>query len=218
MKQNKSSLFLFCTLLSLVSLIATIIIFPQLPAEIPIHWNLAGEIDDYGSRYFTFFTASLPLILLVLFRVIPKIDPKQEAFNKHPKAYHMLILAMTILMIGIHWLTLLAALGYALPVGTLIPIAIGLLFIILGNYMPQIRPNYSFGIRLPWTLANEDNWRYTHRFGGYMFILCGILFILDGLLPTSAFTGFSLVCIFVCMLAICVYSYLYYAKHEKKSN
>ncbi|MGL4736917.1 MAG: SdpI family protein, partial [Cellulosilyticaceae bacterium] len=214
MKKNHNPLLLVCVVLSLISLVATFFVLPNLPAQIPIHWNAAGEIDSYGSRNYALLTGALPLFMLLLLVVIPKIDPKKASYEKHAKAYHLVTLLITIFMMLIHWVTVLVSIGYNLSVGMIVPVAVGVLFIIIGNYMPQIRPNYTFGIRIPWALNNEDNWRATHRFGGYAFALAGVFMILDGLFSHVIIGYLSTAGIFICIFAPMIYSYIYYRNHE----
>lgn len=202
-------------LLSAVSILLTLYLYPNLPTQIPIHFDYTGQPDNFGPRAFTLFTASLPLIGIVLFKALPKLDPKSEAYQLHAKAYDIFIVLVLFLFIIFHWISIFVALGFELPIYKVIPIGIGILFIILGNYMPQIRPNYTYGIRLPWTLANENNWRATHRIGGYCYILSGIFFIIIGFVPPS----FLLLCIllaFICVFWPMFYSYLYFKRQASK--
>lgn len=218
MKKNNNPLIIVTAILSVISLIATLVILPTLPMEIPIHWNMAGEIDNYGSRNMALLTASLPLILLLFFIIIPKVDPKKESYLKHGKAYHLLTGFVLIFLIMLHWATMLVALGYNLSIGMIVPVAVGLLLIVIGNYLPQIRPNYTFGIRIPWALNNKDNWRATHRFGSYAFILAGIFMIIEGVSSHIIVGYISTAGLLICIFAPMIYSYIYYRKHESKGK
>ena len=139
-------LFSFCVQLAL---------YPSLPETVPIHWNAAGEVDGWAGKPAVLLLGLLPFGLTVLFAALPKIDPKKESYRKHMKVYRPLSALFVLFFIGMVWLVMLSALEFKLPVGGLISAGIGLIFIFIGNYMPRIRPNYTFGIRLPWTLANE---------------------------------------------------------------
>lgn len=218
MKKIKNPLILCCIILGLCSLIATFFVLPQLPAQIPIHWNVAGEIDNYGSRNFALFTGVLPLLLLVLFVILPKIDPRKDSYRKHERAYTIFILLITVFMIMIHWATVLVALGHNISISMVVPISTGVLFIVIGNYMPQIRPNYTFGIRVPWALNNEDNWRATHRVGSYCFILAGLIMILEGLLSNVISSYIASGALLICIFAPMIYSYIYFKNQEGKNK
>lgn len=120
-----------------------------------------------------------------------------------------------LLFIILHWVSLYVALGYNLPIQKVVPISIGMLFIVIGNYMPQIRPNYTYGIKLPWTLADENNWRATHRIGGYCYIASGILFLLTGF-ASSLLISACLLVAFIFLFIPMLYSYLYFKRHISK--
>ena len=111
-------------------------------------------------------------------------------------------------------LTLGTGLGYEMHVGTVAPVFVGLLFLILGNYLPKLRRNRTMGIKLPWTLASEENWTRTHRVAGFTWVAAGLLMLLSALLRLHGPT------VTVVLLALAVgipvlYSYLYYRRHEK---
>lgn len=210
MKINK-----WLIVLMLISIIATIYIYGLLPDRIPTHWNMKGEIDDYNGREFVFFTALLPLGLYLLMIIIPKIDPRRDSYLKHKKAYTVIILLTIIVLIGIHWVSILAALGYNVNIGLIVKLFLGLLFVVMGNYMGQIRHNYTFGIRTPWTLANETVWKKTHRVGGYGFIISGITFIISAFVDNT----FTSVLSFVIVIGIVVFSFIYsYVLYKKLPN
>lgn len=178
--------FIIAALLSLVSLVFIGIVYPRLPSPMPVHWNWRGEVDGWGPRWTIFLLGALPLALVALFRMVPKIDPRGDSYEKHERAYQVLVLAVPLLLIAVTWLSIAVALGATIRIEVVVPILVGLLFILIGNFMPQIRFNYSFGIRLPWTLASEESWRRTHRLGGYVFIALGMVFVATSLLPVPA--------------------------------
>lgn len=202
-------------ILTICSILLTLYFYPNLPNEIPIHFDYLGNPDNYGPRSFTFFTAFLPLIVLVLLKIIPKFDPKSASYKLHQKAYNIFIAFLVLLFILLHWFSLYVALGYNLPIQKVVPISIGMLFIVIGNYMPQIRPNYTYGIKLPWTLADENNWRATHRIGGYCYIASGILFLLAGF-ASSLLISTCLLVAFIFLFIPMLYSYLYFKRHISK--
>jgi uncharacterized membrane protein len=204
------------TILILISIIATIFIYTSLPEKIPTHWNIKGEIDAYGSKSFIWFTALLPFAIYLLMIYIPEIDPKRESYKKHKKAYEILINILVPFFIMIHWITIFSALGYPVSITRIIPIGIGILFLVIGNYMGQIRPNYTFGIKLPWTLADETVWKKTHRVGSSAFILSGLIFIVAGIINKSYSFIIAISSIFVALIYIAVYSYLEYKKIHPK--
>ena len=118
----------------------------------------------------------LPLALLAMFCVVPRIDPKGEAYRTSGKFYQGFVIAFTLFMCAISWLGELTVWGVVPAVGSvnvLISGAIGLLFIGVGNYLPRVKQNYTLGIKTPWALADPENWRRTQRFGGACFMVLG---------------------------------------------
>ena len=195
-----------------LSILGTIFIYPSLPEQIPIHWNLQGEVDNYGGKVSAFLTALLPLIIAVLLIVIPRVDPRRDSYKKHQKAYEIVVNVLLIFFVLIHWATMLAALGYEINIGLFIGIVVGILFIVIGNYMGQIRHNYTFGIRTPWTLANEQVWVKTHRLGKWVFIISGVLFIINGIVANTIVFIASIIYLIGSLLYLTLYSYLEFRK------
>lgn len=203
--------------LTIVSIIGTIFVYGYLPDTIPLHWNIQGEVDRIGGKNNVFMTALLPLVLYMLMMLFPKIDPKKKSYEKHQKAYGVTVGLIVTFLIAIHWVTIFVSLGANLDVSTVVSIGMGIMFIVIGNFMSQIRQNYFFGIRTPWTLANENVWKKTHRVGGYGFIAIGAAFILSAFLKSSMLKfiivvggtiGFT--------LYICVYSYFAFKKETEE--
>ena len=199
-------------ILILISMIATFFIYSSLPEKIPMHWNIKGEINSYGGKSFVWFTALLPLVTYLLMIYVPEIDPKRESYKKHKKAYEILMNILVPFFIVVHWITIFSALGHQVSVGRIIPIGVGILFIVIGNYMGQIRPNYTFGIKIPWTLADETVWKKTHRVGSFAFILSGLIFIIAGIINKPFSFILAIFSIFVALIYTGIYSYLEYKK------
>lgn len=196
----------------ILSFLLTCAVYPQLPELIPGHWNFRGEIDRMVGKNMVFFTALLPLAIYALLYFIPRIDPKGESYQKHPQAYAITAGAVVLFLIAIHWLTILASLGRPVDIGVTVRLLTGVLFAVIGNSMSQIRPNFFFGIRTPWTLANETVWRKTHRFGGYAFIFSGLLLAVSVFFTSAAAMYFFFGCLLISVLGTVVYSYLEYKK------
>ncbi|MDH5720550.1 MAG: SdpI family protein [Spirochaetia bacterium] len=205
-------------LISVISVIATAVIYPQLPEKIPVHWNIYGEIDRYSDKAYAFLLAAIPFIMLILMRLIPKIDPRRDSYQKHKKAYEIVILSIVLFMIGVHWASMLAALNFLVDVSFLVKMFVGILFIITGNYMTQVKHNYTFGIRTPWTLASETVWHKTHRVGAYLFFICGFIwFALSVVNKPVVF--FILISLTVGMsLYLIIFSYFLFEKERKSSE
>lgn len=202
-------------LLSVGSLIAYALLYSRLPEAIPSHWNAAGEIDDTMNKANYSLLILLPIGIYLMMKVLPLIDPKRKAYQIHAKAYQVILLATYIMMSLFAWLGVLTAMGMRFDVSRIALFSIGILFIVMGNFMPQIRQNYFFGIKTPWTLASEVVWKKTHRVGGYTFTIAGILAICLGFLWRSGFVFMVIGIMGLAGLFPVIYAYWLYRKLEK---
>ena len=210
------------TVICALNLIGHVIVYPQLPDTIPIHWDAKNNINGWGPRYFDLVFGALPLLMLGLLGVLPKIDPKYVNYVKFKEIWHGFVLAITVLLIAISWLTEAAVFGLVPEgsgfVGMLVGGGVGALLIILGNYMPRVRFNYTFGIRTPWTLVDEHVWDRTHRMGGYVYIICGILMMVCGFFGSRFGNGATLSIVLILIAGsvwTAVYSWLVYSGKMK---
>lgn len=204
--------------LSALSLLGQLLLYPSLPYLVPTHWNLYGQVDGWGPRPFQIVLAALPLGFTLLFFFLPHLDPRRKNYRKHTKAYGVFSAAAVGVFMGVSWIIVLYALGLRLPLSNALLCLMGVLFIILGNYMPQIRPNYFVGIKTPWALANDTVWRKTHRLGGAMFCLCGAAFVLCGILWGRLPGWFAATLLVLVLVIPFLYSYLVYRKLEKTED
>ncbi|TCK90613.1 putative membrane protein [Natranaerovirga hydrolytica] len=205
----------FILVLSIVSLIGTVIAYFYLPEQIIMHWDVHGEATRYDPKWMVLITGILPVIVYLGFEIIPKIDPKKENFKKHKNAYDIIRAATILLLIVIQWFMIAVAFGINISINTFVPLIVGIVFIVIGNYMPQFRHNYFVGIRTPWTLANEHVWKKTHQLGGYLFIVMGILFLIQIFIRHLLVYYFTFALIFIIVLYLTVYSYVEFKKTKK---
>lgn len=161
-------------------------VFGRLPARVPTHWNLQGEVDGWMARFPGGVMA--PLIatgVYALLLAMPLIDPRKRNVERFG-ADRLLIANLLLLFFALlEVLTLGAALGWPVDVSSGIIGGLGLLLVALGNYLPRVRSNWWIGIRTPWTLDNERVWRETHRVGGRLFVLGGLVMVAAMLLPSG---------------------------------
>ena len=202
------------SIVTLIPVVIGLLLWNQLPEQIPSHWGIDGEIDGWSSKSFTVF--GLPALLLVLQWVCifaSMADPKYKNYNS--KMLKLVLWICPALSLIMSMLVYSAALGYDIPVETIMPLLVGVMFIIIGNWLPKCRQTYTMGIKLPWTYASEANWNATHRFGGKVWVAGGIVTIV-----TSLFGNFWILMVILAAMAILptAYSYLYYRKHEKNKK
>lgn len=204
-------------LLVLISVILGFYFYSVFPEQVPMHWNLYGQVDSWGSRFAgAIIGPAMVAGMYLLFLVIPLIDPKKEKYEQFAKTFRLFRLLLMLVMLGVFIIASLSGLGYNLRVEIWIPLLIGLLFIFMGNYLGKIKPNWFIGIRTPWTLSNDEVWIKTHRLGGKLFMLLGLWLLCAPVLPGKfVFTG-MMVLMLALVLVTTVYSYLLFRKIKKQ--
>lgn len=194
-------------------------VWNQLPAQVPLHYNIKGEVDRYGDKSeMILIPIMLPLLIYVIFLVVPYIDPKKQ-IQKMGNKYHNLKLILTLFMSALALFIIHSTKSGSLGNPNIIFIIVGVLYVILGNYFKTIKANYFIGIRTPWTLENETIWKETHRLGGKVWFVGGLLAIISSLLlePQINFKVFMGITIIIALIPI-VYSYLLYRKLQKTTE
>lgn len=208
-KRNKGTLILTTAILLLPMLIG-LVLWNKLPEQVPMHWNAAGEVDGWGSRSMLVFF--LPLLLIGiqwLGALATSLDPKSRDLKG--KLAHLVLWICPFISLLAHTLVYAKILGYDLAVEIIMPLIFGLLFMVIGNLLPKCKQNYTIGIKLPWTLNNEENWNKTHRLAGRLWVVGGAL------MAATAVFGSFIIFIFIVLIMVIVptvYSYLYYRKHR----
>ena len=198
------------------------IIFPALPQTVPVHYGLNGTVDRYGSRA-EFLIGPLIMIgvsalVYLLLKFLPAIDPKKQ-IKYGEGTFQKLALGMVVFLAVLNIGIIYATVHRGFQIDKLLFPVIGLLFAFLGNMMNSIKPNYFAGIRTPWTLESEDNWRATHRLAGKIWFVGGIVLAIAMLiLPPAAGTIIFTSCVVVMALIPVVYSFVYFKKHQVNQN
>lgn len=208
-----------------INVVAHLMVMPSLPVQIPTHWGANGAVDGWGPSWMASALGVLPLALLAMFCVVPRIDPKGEAYRTSGKFYQGFVIAFTLFMCAISWLGELTVWGVVPAVGSvnvLISGVVGLLFIGVGNYLPRVKQNYTLGIKTPWALADPENWRRTQRFGGACFMVLGIGLIVMGVagsvLSSEVVAAVIAALAFGSVGAVYVYSYLLWRKSQRAAR
>ena len=197
-----------------VAIIAACSALPHLPNEIPIHFNMAGEIDNYGSKYMIFLGPILILIFQVIAEVCRHIDPKKDNYDLFKNYYYQIIFLIGLVMLAVQGITIAAAFGKNVHISTIMPIMIGILFVFIGNMIPKFKNNYTIGIRTSWTLANEQVWYETHRFAGKVWVIGGLLVAFIAFLPTVWKMIAFFTVIFLMVIIPIVFSYIRYKNKQ----
>ncbi len=195
----------------LLPIIFGLVVWNNLPEEIPIHWNAQGEIDGYtGKAGAVFMMPAILVALQWLCMFVTGLDPKSKEIDGKPLTMVLWICPVISLVMGT--IIYAAALGHSVDVKIIMPLILGVMFVIIGNYMPKCKQNYSLGIKLPWTLNDEENWNKTHRFAGFLWVAGGIVILATSFLGSFViFMGITLLMVIVPT----VYSYRIYKKKNK---
>ncbi len=210
---------IFSLLIILITVSLSFYFYGKLPDEIPIHWNLAGEVDRMGSSTNMIF--AMPALLIsfyLLFLFLPLLDPKKERYKEFKKVYHTFKNIIIFLFFLLYLAVGLSGLGYNINIGLLIPIVVGILFIIIGNYFDKVKSNWFMGIKTPWTLSSEEVWNKTHRLGGKTFMLGGLLLITEPFLPVSLKLPIFILAILLAAITPIIYSYILYRQESTSSK
>jgi uncharacterized membrane protein len=189
--------------------------YSRLPDSVATHWNLRGQADGYSSRLWA-VTAMPVLVLLLmgLFRLFPKVDPKGANYEKFLDTYWLIANAvLTLVGLG-HVLIVANGMGYSVQVDRLLPVGLGLLLAFLGNYMTRVEPNWFIGIRTPWTLSSDVVWRKTHRTAGWTFVFGGVLIAAGAFLPRAAFLPLTAAVLVVASAVPVVQSYVLWKREQ----
>ena len=191
-------------------------IYQSLPEIIPVHFDIKGNPDGYGNK--TMLWTGVLLIAAITSGVyfllvnLPKIDPKKTA-GQSPELLHKIAVTLVVFLSALNLVIIYSSVNGSINFSKMMLPLMGLFFMVLGNYLYSIKPNYFLGFRLPWTLENEDNWRKTHQLVGKLWVPGGLLITIGTLLlPPEA--GFLFFFTFILIITIIpgVFSYRYFKK------
>ena len=206
MKKYKKRI-IISSVITLLPILAGLILWYRLPDTIATHFGNDNVANGWSSKPFVVFAMPLLLLGLHLFILFVTMnDPKRK--NISEKMFGFLIWFVPVLSVFIFSITYCNALGMNVNIGMAVNIIVGIVFLVIGNYLPKCKQNYTAGIRIPWTLNSTENWNRTHRLAGWLFMLGGILFFLNAFLQWS---GMFFVIIVIALLPE-VYSFLLYKK------
>ncbi len=215
-KENKLKLVLV-SLVTLLPILAGVILWDKLPTQMPMHWGPTGEVDGYASKAFAvFFMPAFMVVMLWICIFVSSFDKKNREHNK--KANTAVWWIIPSLSIILNTLVYLTAMGKGVSAGAIMTFSMGLLFVVIGNYMPKVKQNYTLGVKVKWTLESEANWNATHRLAGKLWFFGGFGVMLLAFLPETVL----FLCFFAVMLPMViipvVYSWCFSKKENKNEN
>ncbi|PGZ99138.1 hypothetical protein COE51_09910 [Bacillus pseudomycoides] len=207
---------IFAIILISITILAWIISWPHLPNTIATHWSSSGTVNGYSSKLNgMLLMVGVMVGTYILLNVVPKIDPKKENYKKFSKSFTMITYSILVVLFIANMDIIATGLGYDLRINRFAELIVGILFLVIGNYLPQCKPNFFIGIRTPWTLSNEEVWRKTHRFSGKVFIVLGIIMCISTFAPAAWKSYIVLTVVLIGVVITMLYSYLAYKKEIK---
>ncbi len=195
--------------------VASLWAYPRLPPQVATHWGLGGQPDGYSPKLLA--VLMLPVMVLAmrgLVSLLPRIDPKGENYQKFASTYWLIFNGIILFMGLLHLAVLGYGLGAPVRMDRVAAGGVGVLLIMVGNYLTRVQPNWFVGIRTPWTLSSESVWRRTHRVGGWILVAGGALIALTMFLPTGAVLPIFIAMIALVAVVPVVLSYLWWRRER----
>ncbi|MGL3756171.1 SdpI family protein [Bacillus velezensis] len=190
--------------------------YSSLPDNLATHWGLNGSANDYTSKFNAMvMLIGIMIIQYILMVIIPKIDPKNN-YKTFIRPYMAIFNTLFAVLFVINLMTILTGLGYDLPISYLGNFIVGVIFMVFGNFIQKVKPNYFLGIRTPWTLSSERVWKDTHRVSSKIFVLAGILMMLAAFLPPVYRVSVIFIAVIGCIILSLLYSYIVYQRQLNK--
>lgn len=212
--------FIASSVIVLVAIVAGIVAYQHIPGEvIASHWDAAGNVNGHMSKFWGVFLMPLVMVgVLLLFWLIPRIDPLRENIASFRPYYEVFVVLLMGFFLYVHALTLLANLGGSFNLSLFVLPGIGALFFFIGLLMPRMKRNFFMGIRNPWTLSDDVVWRRSHVLGGRLFMASGVLAVIGTFLPARYVVWALIGPVLVSAGVVTVYSYVLFSRREKKKG
>ena len=192
----------------LIPILIGLALWNQLPDELPIHWNIKGEVDRWETKPLVVFAAP-PLMLALHWICVAAMffDPKKQ--NHTDKTLNVIFWSVPLITVTISAIIYATSLGKNIRIEIFVSALLGLIFVFIGNYLPKCKQNYTIGIKIAWTLNNEENWNRTHRFAGWVMVGGGLAILLTGFLSLLWIT--LPICIIMAIAPV-IYSFILYKR------
>lgn len=195
-------------LLMLAPLVFVLFNWKSFPDKVPTHWNIEGEVDRYSGKWGLFIGPGLSFAIYFLLLFLPRFDPRKKNYDLFSGTYWIIRIIVAAILALLGMVTALASLGMQINVALIVETAIVCMFLLLGNQMGRIRPNYFVGIRTPWTLSNEEVWMKTHRLAGRIWVFLSLLMLPVGFLVSIKIMFILFIVYIVVLVAVpLVYSW-----------
>ncbi|MBQ4611650.1 MAG: SdpI family protein [Clostridia bacterium] len=204
MKKRLSKLTIITTVLTLLPMLLGAALYDKLPDTVVTHWGFNNEPNGWSPKWMACF--GIPAFMAAANLIMSIATEGESKLNGTSKVVvnicRWIVPVLSIIMVP---MMLFYELGYDMDVEKIVCTILGVLFVVLGNYLPKCRQNYYVGIKLPWTLKSEENWNKTHRLGGFVWMICGVIMLLS---TWAGITWMTVVVLFAMILIPTVYSYI----------
>lgn len=203
--------------LVLASLVVAVVLYPRLPAQIPTHWNIHGEVDDTGAKeWAAFLFPAIMAAMIAFFALLPVLSPRPFQVDGFRSTYLFIMVLLVMLLGFFHVLSLLAGLNVKTDITRAMLGGLCLFFAALGNVLGKVQRNFYVGIRVPWTLANDRVWNDTHRLAAWLWVACGLVGFVLVLLGAPA--ALTLLPMAVAVLVPIAYSFVLSRRLERMES
>lgn len=207
-KKNKWKL-LISSIAILLPMVFGLIVWNKLPEQIATHWGADGNVNGWSNRSFAVFALPLFIFLTHWFCIFcTSRDSKNKSQSK--KVFGMVLWICPITSLVANGMIYATALGKTIDMNFIVYLLTGLFFVIIGNYLPKCKQNYTIGIRVKWALENEENWNATHRFSGKVWAIGGVLMMGCSFIPEEISMYVFMALILVLSILSVGYSYYYF--------
>jgi len=214
MKYSKRLRYILFIVLALVPVFYSLIVWKQLPQNVPTHFDLNGQANGYTDKHWLWILSIINIAAYLITQNVGRIDPKR--INRPNSSISRLGEVVSLFITGINVLIVYAAIHPEKNVMSYTNPLIGILFIILGNYMYNLKPNYFAGIKVPWTLASDYNWKKTHQLGGRLWFIGGIILVVAGLFFPKNIESYAFsITIAILIIVPIAYSFMLFKKESK---
>lgn len=214
--KNKKLLWI-TSAVTLLPILAGIVLWNRLPEQMPIHFGVSGQADGWSGKALA--VLGLPVLMLAsqwLMIGLTKLDRK--SWENNEKIMHIILWIVPAMSLVVNGMIYSAALDTQWNITRIMLVLMGILFVALGNYLPKCKLSATMGIKVKWTLYNEENWNKTHRFGGKCWVVAGIGFIVSAFLTTTALGWIIPTTMIVMVMLPMLYSYLLYKKQVREGT
>lgn len=193
------------------------LVWPWAPERMPAHWNAQGQIDGYGGKFLGVLGLPLVSLGMYLFMLLVRlVDPGRANYPGFSRALSAIRLMPLVVFAALYAVALLTSFGHPVSMNLVVLLVTGIVFLVIGNYMGKIRPNWFFGVRTPWTLSSKLSWTKTHQAAGRVFVGIGLVTLVAAFLPGAWSVGVFLTALIGASLGLVPYSYLVWRRDPER--